>query len=63
MQAREKERKKGKKKNRKEKSVHNTLERAEVYSEIIHWGQVGRLEVSSGALLVVSYGSNKCTKH
>jgi len=59
MQARKKE----EKNNRKEKSPHKSLERAESHSEIIHGKQVGRLEVSSGALLVVWHESNKCTKH
>jgi len=48
------ERKNEKKKNRKEKSLHKTLEQAEGYSEIIHmgasrearglgWGLAGRI--------------------
>jgi len=38
MQVREKGRKVAEKKNRKEKSFHKTLERAEGYIEIIHMG-------------------------
>jgi len=57
------ERKKENKRTENKKSLHKTLERAEGYSEIIHMGANREAPGPSGALPVISYESNKRTKH